>query len=94
MAHGPAHGRTGRRADEEETSRVGRAQVLVVGVCGRVHAKVDAHAAAHDGLAVDLLADGDGGVDVEEGDDDALERLERGPGVDGAVAVDGLANLD
>ena len=94
VAHLPAHGRRGGRGDEEQLVGLGEGQVLVAGVERGIEAEVDAHAAAHDGLAVDFLADLDGGGDVEEGDDDALEGFEGCPGVHGAVAVDGLADLD
>jgi len=46
-------------------------------------AKVDAALLTHDDFVVPDLSDGDGGLLVVEGDDDASERLERREGVDG-----------
>ena len=43
-------------------------------------AKVDTAALAHDSLAVPDGAHAHGGLLIREGDDDAAERLERGPG--------------
>lgn len=40
-----------------------------------------------------MLLDADGGVGVEEGDDNASEGLERGPGVDGGGLVDDVAQV-
>lgn len=93
VAHLPAHGRTRRRTDEEELVALGQWKVLIAGVHGRVDAEVDADAVAHQGLAVEGLADGDGVGRVEEGDDDALEGFERRPCVDFGVGVDGLADF-
>lgn len=67
--------------------------MLVGGVEGCVHAEVDAHAIAHDGFAVEGLPYLDRGVDVEEGDDDALEGFERRPGVDLCMLVYCFAEL-
>lgn len=51
-------------------------------------AKVDAGAAAHNGFAVEELADEDGGGGGVEGDDDAAEGFQGGEGVEGGVGVD------
>jgi hypothetical protein len=68
--------------------------VLVAGVQRGIHAKVHSHPAAHDLLPVDLLTDSDGGVDIEEGNYNAAEGFEGRPGVDRAVSVYRLADLD
>ena len=47
--------------------------MLVDGFDGCGFAKVDAHAVAEDGFAVEDLSDSESGVDVEKGDDDAAE---------------------
>lgn len=91
-AHLPAVRRAGRGRDEEELAGVGQLEVLGLGVGGGGLAKVDLELLAHDALAVPDLADGDGGVLVEEGDDDAPERLERGKGVDGRRLLDQVAD--
>lgn len=88
----PAVGRAGRGGDEEELAGVGEGEVLVPLVDGGGLSKVDAALLAHDGLAVPDLADGDGGLLVVEGDDDAAERLERGEGVDGGRLGDEVAD--
>ena len=78
----PAVRRGRGRADEEQLAGVGQRQVLVlVEVQRRVLAEVDAAALAHDGLAVPHLAHSDGGLFVEEGNDDAAEGLEGRPSV-------------
>jgi len=51
-------------------------------------AEVDLDALAHDGFAIEDLADADGGVFVEEGHDYATERSEGCPGVDWSGGVD------
>lgn len=90
----PVVGRARGRADEEELAGVGQGQVLVGGgyVDGGGLAKVDAAALAEDGLTVPDGADGDGGLLVEEGDDDAAERLEWRPGEDGCRLADEIAD--
>ena len=62
--------------------------MLVLGLDGCRVTEVDLHALAHDGLAVEDLADADGGGVVEEGDDDAAEGAQGGPGVDWRRGVD------
>jgi hypothetical protein len=47
--------------------------MLIALVDGSGHAKVDTALLTHDGLIVPDLADSDGGLLVEEGDDDATE---------------------
>jgi hypothetical protein len=49
---------------------------------------------AHEGVAIEVLADGHGGGDVEEGDEDAAEGFEGCPGVDRGVLVDEFLDLD
>lgn len=66
--------------------------MLVASLHGRVLAEVDAETMTHDRLAVPGLTDADGGLVVEEGDDDAAERAEGRPGVDGARLLDELAD--
>lgn len=51
-------------------------------------AEIDLDALAHDGFAVEDLADADGGGIVEEGDDDAAEGAQGRPGVDWGGGVD------
>jgi hypothetical protein len=93
VAHFPAHGRTRRRADEEQLVALRQRQVLVRRVHGRVDAKVHADAVPHDRFAVERLPDRDGVRVAEEGHDDPLERLERRPGVHLGVRVDGLPDF-
>lgn len=68
--------------------------MLVGGIQRSVHSKVCPYAAAHDGLAIDLLADDNGGVGVKEGDYDPAEGFKRCPGVNRGIFVDGLADLN
>jgi hypothetical protein len=68
--------------------------MLVAGVQRCVQAKVYPHAASHDLLAVHLLTYCDCGVDIEEGNDDTLERFERRPSVYRRVSVYGFPYLD
>lgn len=65
--------RTRRWTDEKLLRRLGRMQMLVRYFDGRGLAEVDARAAAHDGFAVEELADRDGGRGGVEGDNDAAE---------------------
>ena len=62
--------------------------MLVFGLDLSVVAEIDFDALAHDGFAVEDLADSNGGVVVEEGDDYAAEGAERRPGVDWCRGVD------
>jgi len=50
--------------------------------------KVDFYPLTHDSLAIENLSDSDCGLLVVEGDYDAAEGLQRGPGVDGRGGVD------
>lgn len=50
--------------------------------------EVNADSVAQDGLTIPYLANGDGGLDAVEGDDDAAEGFERSKGMD----RDGLRN--
>lgn len=68
--------------------------MLVARVQRRVQAKVHPYAAPHDLLAVHFLADRDCGVDIEEGNDNALEGLERCPGVYRRIGIYGFSDLD
>lgn len=68
--------------------------MLVAGIEGSVQSKVYADAAAHDLLAVHLLADSNGGVDIKEGYYDSAERFKRRPGVDSGMSVNSLPYLD
>lgn len=88
----PAVGRAGRRRDEEELAGVGESEVLISLIDRCRLAKVDAALLTHDDLVVPDLSDGDGGLLVVEGDDDASERLERGEGVDGGRLGDEVAD--
>lgn len=90
--HLPAMGRRGGRRDEEELARIGKREMLILDLDGRALAKVDLEPLPHDGLAIPDRADGDGGLVVPEGDEDAAERLERGPGVDGRRLGDEVAD--
>ena len=47
--------------------------MLVAGVQWCIHAKVHPDPAAHYLLPIHFLADGDGGLDIEEGDYDSAE---------------------
>lgn len=94
VVHLPAHGRRWRGRDEEQLVRLGQRQVLVAGVQRSIQTKVHPHTTAHYLLAINLLADRDSGVDIEERNDDAFKRLERRPGVDRGMPVDRLADLD
>lgn len=88
----PAMGRARGRRDEEELAGVGESKMLISLVDRCRLAKVDAALLTHDGLVVPDLSDGDGGLLVVEGDDDASERLERGEGVDGGRLGDEVAD--
>lgn len=88
----PAVGRARRRRDEEELAGVGKSEVLISLIDRCRLAKVDAALLTHDSLVVPDLSDGDGGLLVVEGDDDASERLERGEGVDGGRLGDEVAD--
>lgn len=72
-AHLPTVGRARWGRDEEELSSVRKSEMLIAFVDGSGHAKVDTALLAHDSLVVPYLADGDGGLLVKEGDDDATE---------------------
>lgn len=91
VAHLPPVRRRRRRRDEEELVALGQRQVLVRRVQRRVRAEIDAHAVAHDGLAVQLLLDRHGRGDIEEGDYDATERAQGSPGVYVRMRVDQVA---
>lgn len=93
VAHFPAHGRTGRRANKKQLIALGQREVLVRRVHGRVDTKVHADAVPHYGFAVEGLPDGDGVFVAEEGDHDALEGFQGCPGVHFGVGVDGLADF-
>lgn len=90
----PVVGRARGRADEEELAGIGQGQMLVGGgyVDGGWLAKVDAAALAEDGLTVPDGADGNSGLLVEKGDDDAAKRLEWRPGEDGCRLADEVAD--
>jgi hypothetical protein len=62
--------------------------VFVFGLDLSVVAEIDFDALTHDGFAIEDLADADGGVVVEEGDDYATEGAEGRPRVDGGGGVD------
>jgi len=62
--------------------------MLVFGLDLSVVAEIDLDALAHDGFAIEDLADSNGGVFVEEGDYYAAEGAERCPGVDWRGGVD------
>ncbi len=66
-------------------------QVLLGRDGGRL-AKVDAAPLAQDGLAVPVLAHGDGVGVAVEGDDDAVQGLERREGVDAGLLRDEVAD--
>ena len=87
VAHLPAMRRAGRRRDEEQLVGFGSVQVAVDGLGGGGAAEVHADAVAHDGLTVEGLLNGDGGVGGEEGDDDAAHGLDRCPRVYGDMLV-------
>jgi len=91
--HLPPVRRARRRADEKELAGVGQGQAVRRGRDGRMLAKVDAAAVAHDGLAVPHAAHSDGGVLVEKRNDDAAEGFERRPGVDRGYLLDEVADL-
>lgn len=78
--HFPANGRGRRRADEEQTARVGPVKVFHLLVAdGRGLAKVAfCDAVAEERRAVDGLSDGNAGVDVVEGADDPVHGLQWG----------------
>lgn len=90
--HLPAVRWRGGRRDEEQLPSVGKRQMLILDLDGRRLAKVDLEPLPHDSLPVPDLADGNGGLVVPEGDEDAAERLERGPGVDGRRLLDEVAD--
>jgi len=73
--HLPAMRRRRGRGDEEELAGVGEGEVLVLRLDRGRLAEVDLDALAHDGLAVEGVADGDRGIVGVEGDDDAAEGL-------------------
>lgn len=56
--------------------------MLISGLDIRLLAKVDSAAIANNGFSIPNSADGDGGIDVEEGDDDATKGFERRKGMD------------
>lgn len=56
--------------------------MLVLGLDICLLTKVDSAAITKDSFAIPNLTDSDGGIDIEEGNDDATERLERRKGVD------------
>ena len=93
VLHLPAHWRTWWRTDEEQLVALWQRQVLICGVHGRIDAKVDADSVAHDCLAVERLADGDGVGRVKEGYDDALEGLQRRPRMNFCVDIDRLPDF-
>ena len=67
--------------------------MLVCGVQRCVHAEVYADSVAHELLAVKGLADCYGGFDVEEGDNDAAEGLERSPCVHFCMLINRFADF-
>lgn len=69
----PAVGRARWGADEEQLPGVRQLQALILDLQGGVIAEVDLEALAVDVLAVPVLPNGDGGVFVEEADDDSSE---------------------
>lgn len=68
--------------------------MLVARIHRGIHAKVNSYAAAHNLLAIYLLAYCDCGVDIEEGHYDTFERLERCPSVNRCVGVYGFSYLN
>lgn len=72
-AHLPTVGRARWGRDEEELAGVRKGEMLIALVDRSGHAKVDAALLAHDSLVIPDLADGNGGLLVKEGDDDATE---------------------
>lgn len=67
--------------------------MLVGGVQGRVHSKVYADTVAHELLTVKRLSYLDCRFDIEEGYDDAAERLERRPCVNFGMLIYCFADL-
>jgi len=92
VTHLPTHRRRGRWGDEEQLIALRCLEVLVALLDLCLHAKVDAHSAAENGLAVEDLPDADRVVGGEEGADDASHRLEGGEGVDAGMFVDGAVD--
>lgn len=68
--------------------------MLVAWVERRREPKVHTDAAAHELFAVEFLADGDGGVNLEERDYHSFEGLQWRPCVYRSILVDRLADLD
>ena len=62
--------------------------MLVFGFDRRSVAKINLYSLAHDSLAIENLSDSDCGVFIVEGDYNAAEGLQRGPGMDGRGGVD------
>lgn len=54
--------------------------------------EIDAHAVTHQQVAVKLLSDHDGGVDIVEGDNYAPKGFKWRPGVDGCMRVNEVAD--
>lgn len=88
----PAVRRAWGRRDEEELASIGKGEMLVAGVEGSRLTEVDLELLTQEFLTVPDLADVDGGLLVEEGDDDATEGLERSKGVEGCGLRDQIAN--
>lgn len=87
-AHLPAVRWRGRRRDEEQLAGIREREVLVTSLDGCRLSEIDLDLLAHNELGVPGLSNGDSGVNVEEGDEDAAEGLERRECVDGS----GLGN--
>jgi hypothetical protein len=68
--------------------------MLVGGIEGCCESKVNADAAAHDLLSIELLADGDCGVDLKERDDDPFERLQWRPCMYRSIVVYRFPDFD
>jgi len=81
-------------AYEEQLVQLRRLEVVILAGEWSGSAEVNAHTVVHDVLAVQFLADQDGGFGVPEGNDYAAEGLQWRPGVDGSMAVYEVADGD
>lgn len=82
VLHFPSVWRRGWWGDEEQFACIWKREVLVFDFDRGRLAEVDSYSFAHDGFAIENLADANGGFFVEEGYDYTSEGFERCPRVD------------
>lgn len=78
--------------NEEELAGVRKSEMLIASINRRRLSKIDLELLAEEQLRVPNLADVDGGLLVEEGDDNATEGLQWSKGVHGGGLRDQVAN--